>query len=67
MKALALILALGMIHACIEGITSFLPAPQAHNFSYSPQEKWDDSWNCSHCGHKNYEWTSICGRCGRSK
>ena len=27
----------------------------------------DERWGCSRCGNDNGDWTSICGRCGRSK
>jgi hypothetical protein len=67
MKVLALILGLGMIQATIDGIGSFFPAPKAHNFFYMKEKRWDDTWKCAHCGHTNYNWTSICGKCGRSK
>ena len=67
MKVLILMLGAGILQIGINGVTSVFPPPAAHNFSYKQEKIHDKTWNCSYCGHKNYNWTSICGKCGRSK
>ena len=67
MKVLILMLGTGILQIGINGITSAFPSTAANNFSYKQEKTQDKIWNCSSCGHKNYNWTSICGKCGRSE
>lgn len=68
MKIMALVCGLGLIQACIDNSVVLFKQPPAH-LTLFPQkdEAWDDIWECTRCGHKNYEWTSICGACGKSR
>jgi len=68
MKVLAIICGLGLFQATIDSSVGFFKQPRPH-LTLFPQKEgaWDDQWDCSRCGHKNYEWTSICGKCGRSR
>ena len=72
MKIVALLVFFGMLQVCVDGFVDMLPTPGRHGW-LKKQEKattsqdWDDTWDCSKCENKNYSWTSICGKCGRSK
>ena len=65
MKVVAFLLLCGMAQCGIDGLTSLFPAPhRVYKKEIAPVEQ---RWECSACGHNNYDWTSICGFCGRSK
>lgn len=68
MKVFALICGLGLIQIMINEGAAFIKPPAPHLFFLKPKEEdWGEKWVCSKCGHKNSGWTSICGKCGRSR
>lgn len=65
MKILALVLGLGCCQAIISGFGGLLPAPYEAVRTQTPPV--EEKWHCSRCDHSNYDWTSICGYCGKSR
>jgi len=63
MKILCFAFGLGFIQVLINGFTDFIDGPNQHITEQSIQEM---HWECPSCGHDNGDWTSICGKCGRS-
>lgn len=64
MKILAIAFAGGCIQFMVNGFCDLWKSP----FSFKTEKEViiDSQWNCSRCGHSNGDWTSICGKCGRS-
>ena len=62
MKVVAIMVTCGCLQAMINGFCELWQPP----FSYKAKKEVpvDSKWECSHCGHNNENWTSICGRCG---
>lgn len=64
MKILCFVCGLGFIQVLINGFTDFIDGPKStYHREQSVQEM---RWECPNCGHDNGDWTSICGKCGRS-
>lgn len=68
MKILVLNIGLGIAQLFFNYTVDFIDEttgfrkPKLHIIS-----REDQRWECSRCGHDNSSWTSICGKCGRSK
>ena len=68
MKIIALICGFGLIQVGITHSVQLFKQPPAHlSFFLQKDEVSSGKWEYSRCGHKNSAWTSICGKCGRSK
>lgn len=65
MKVLAVILCLGCSQVFIDGIVDLFPTP--NRISHERPVMTAERWECPKCGNDNGDWTSICGRCGRSR
>ena len=66
MKFLALALGLGCFQFMIDQVCGCIDAP-IRSYKTNETVMIDDRWECSRCGKDNGDWTSICGRCGRSR
>ena len=66
MKFVSLTFGLGYLQFMIDQVCGSIDAPIR---AYKTNEivQTDERWECSRCGNSNGEWTSICGRCGRSR
>ena len=73
MKIFALISGLGIIQALINVNMNLIPQPSGspekliQSITIEESFEVNERWECSRCGHENGDWTSICGKCGRSK
>jgi hypothetical protein len=61
MKVVAIVIACGCLQAMVNGFCEFWEHP------FSSKAIVDSRWECPSCGNDNGDWTSICGRCGRSR
>lgn len=67
MKILCFCLACGCLQVLIDGATDFIDSRKYSNSNKKTEVTvYDKHWECPKCGHENCDWTSICGKCGRS-
>ena len=64
MKALIFSLGLGCSQFAVDQFCEFFEQPLKNEITTVIV---NERWSCSRCGKSNGEWTSICGRCGRSQ
>lgn len=68
MKILGLICGFGLMQFGINEAWGAFKQPPAHTSFFMKKEiPVNERWECNRCGHTNSDWTSICGKCGRSK
>lgn len=68
MKIVALAIGLGMIQVLMNGVIDVIPPPKdGHKVLTEITAESTERWECVRCGNDNGEWTSICGKCGRTK
>lgn len=65
MNIFAVLFCVGCSQVLVDGIVDLVPAP--YYISHERLEMNGERWECPKCGHDNNDWTSICGRCGRTK
>ena len=65
MKIVAIVVACGFLQTMVNGFCELWQPP----FAYKATKEVivDSRWECPSCGNDNGNWTSICGRCGRSR
>lgn len=66
MKSLAISLGLGCSQFMINQFCGFFEQP-VRKETESKIIVVDSRWECARCGNDNSDWSSICGRCGRSR
>ena len=66
MKILVIALGLGCFQFMINQVTGCIEPP-IRGKKVNEIVMTDSRWECSRCGNDNGDWTSICGKCGRSR
>ena len=63
MKVMLVCLGLGCCQVLLDEGCRFVGQSLGRN---TVEVETTQRWECSSCGHSNCDWTSICGKCGRS-
>ena len=66
MKAIVIAFGFGAMQLLIDQSTALIDGMNSPR-KFESVEIVNERWECSRCGTSNGEWTSICGRCGRSR
>jgi len=66
MKAIVIAFGFGAMQLLIDQSTALIDGMNSPR-KFESVEIVNERWECSRCGNSNGEWTSICGRCGRSR
>lgn len=65
MKVFSIIIGFGCMQFMMNNFTGWFEMNKKESGKHVMVKNED--WSCGRCGHSNSGWTSICGKCGRSR